>query len=211
MPTFDVYNTEGKKVGTVEQPALFQTPVDEKLIHRYFLWVRNMLRHTIAHTKTRGEISGGGKKPWRQKGTGRARVGSSRNPVWRHGGTVFGPNKDQTFATRMPRQERRKALFGALASKANGKAVIVLDAWDMETPKTKEAKAMLAKLPVEKKKILHIHSQFDHSIFTSLRNLPEITSTTVQQLSIVDLLNNDILLLTKDAIEALEKHFTPSV
>jgi len=211
MPTFDVYNTEGKKVGTLEQPSLFQTPIDEKLIHRYFVWVRTMLRHTVAHTKTRGEISGGGKKPWRQKGTGRARVGSSRNPVWRHGGTVFGPLKEQTFATRMPRQERRKALFGALSSKAQDNAVVVVSDWKMDAPKTKEAQAVLAKLPVADKKVLHIHSQYEHALFASLRNLPKVASTTVENMNIVDLLNSDVLLMTKDAIEALEKHFTPTV
>lgn len=211
MPTFDVYNLEGKKVGTIEQPSLFQTTVDEKLIHRYFIWVRTMLRHTVAHTKTRGEIAGGGKKPWRQKGTGRARVGSSRNPIWRHGGTVFGPNKDQTYATRMPRQERRKALFGALSSKAANNQVLVLEEWNMKAPKTKVATELFAKLPVDGKKVLHIHPEHNHALFASVRNLPTVDATTVQELNIVDLLNHDLLLLTKDGVEALEKHFTPAV
>jgi large subunit ribosomal protein L4 len=211
MPTFDLYNSKGEKIGTVEQPAFFQTEVDEKLIHRYFVWVRSLLRHTVAHTKTRGQVSGGGKKPWKQKGTGRARSGSSRNPIWRHGGTVFGPNKDQTFATRMPRQERRKAFFGALSAKAIINNVLVLDSWTIETPKTKDALKLLAALPLADKKILHIQPEYNHGVFASLRNIPGVTCTTVQELNVIDVLNHDVLLLTKDTVQALEKHFTPAV
>lgn len=211
MSTFDLYNLKAEKIGTVEQPAFFQTPVDEKLIHRYFIWVRSLLRHTVAHTKTRGDISGGGKKPWRQKGTGRARSGSSRNPIWRHGGTIFGPNKDQTFATRMPRKERQKAFMGALAAKANSNNVVVLDAWTMDAPKTQEARNLLNTLPTAGKKVLHIHPEYNHTIFASLRNLPGVSTTTIQEMNVIDVLNHDVLLLTKDTVQALEKHFTPTV
>ncbi|MBU6389038.1 50S ribosomal protein L4, partial [Patescibacteria group bacterium] len=127
MATFSVYNLKGEKVGTVDQPKMFSVAVDEKLIHRYLTWARSMIRSTIAHTKTRGEVSGGGKKPWRQKGTGRARVGSTRSPLWRKGGTVFGPLKEQNWATRMPRSERRKALFSAFSAKAAEDQVIILE------------------------------------------------------------------------------------
>jgi len=212
MSTFSVYNLEGKAVGTVEQPALFQTPVDEKLIHRYFIWVRTMLRHTLADTKTRGEVSGGGKKPWKQKGTGRARVGSSRSPIWRKGGTVFGPLKEQTWATRMPRAERRKALFSALASKAGGNGIVILDEWTMDAPRTKSVIALLQALPVEEKqKVLHIHPDFDRALFASTNNLPYVTSKTIQSSNIIDILNHDVILMTKDALSKLEEHFTPSV
>lgn len=198
-------------MGSVEQPELFQTPIDSKLIHRYMVWVRTMLRSTLSHTKTRGEVSGGGKKPWKQKGTGRARVGSTRSPIWRHGGVVFGPLSTRNWKTRMPRAERRKALFSAMASKAAQNSIIVLDSWTMETPRTKDIVALAATVPgLAGKKVLHMHPEYDHAVFTSTRNLPGFTSKTVQAVNILDLLDHDVVLLTQEALASLEQHFTPS-
>jgi large subunit ribosomal protein L4 len=213
MPTFDVYNLEGKVVGTVDRPSLFETPVDEKLIHRYFVWVRTMLRDTLAHTKTRGDVSGGGKKPWKQKGTGRARVGSSRSPIWRKGGIVFGPRKEQTFATRMPRSERRKALFSALSAKATANSIIVLENWSMEVPKTKTVVELLTKFPTitQKTKVLHVHGYFEPTLFASTSNLQAVSSRTVQNMNMIDIMNHDVLLLTKESMEHLEQHFTANL
>lgn len=211
MPSFTLYNINGENIGTVEQPALFQTPVDEKLIHRYFTWVRSMLRTTLAHTKTRGEVRGGGRKPWKQKGTGRARVGSSRSPLWRTGGTVFGPRKEQTWATRMPRSERRKALFSALSAKAAHGSIIILDAWNLEAPKTKAVVTTLSKLPKADGKVLHISAELDTNLFKSTSNLPNINSRTLSGFSIIDVLNNDVIVMTKETLEKFENHFTPAV
>jgi large subunit ribosomal protein L4 len=212
MTKTPIYTIEGKEVGTLELPSLFAVPVDERLIHKYYLWVRNMLRHTIAHTKTRGDVSGGGKKPWKQKGTGRARSGSTRNPIWRHGGTVFGPNSDQTYATRMPRQERRKALFGALSAKANANNIIIFDKLELAVPKTKDMVAVLTAVPaLTGKKVLHVHEVADKNLFASTRNIPRLRSTTVQEMNIIDILDHDVIMLTKDAVLALENHFTPTV
>ena len=212
MSNFTLYNTKGVEVGSIEQPALFESTVDQKLIHRYLVWVRTMLRVTLSHTKNRGEVSGGGRKPWKQKGTGRARHGSTRSPQWRHGGVVFGPTSDRNWHTRMPRAERRKALFSAMGSKAQNGNVVVLDSWIMESPKTKEAVALLAAVPgLAGKKVLHVHTAYEHAVFASTSNLPGFTSKTVQTLGIVDLLNHDVLLMTKESLERLEQHFTPSV
>lgn len=209
MATFDVYNTEGKKIGTIERPVLFETPIDVKLIQRYVTWVRSMLRPTLAHTKTRGDVSGGGKKPWRQKGTGRARVGSSRSPIWRKGGIVFGPNKDQNWATRMPRGERRKAFFSTLADKAEHGQILILDDWNMETPKTKEVLATLTKLPIPaESRVLHVSASLNPTVFASTRNLKNIDSCTVQNLNVLDVLNHDVVLMTKESITRLDDHFT---
>lgn len=209
MPSFTLYNLKGESVGTVDQPALFQTPVDEKLIHRYFIWVRTMIRHTLAHTKNRGEVRGGGRKPWKQKGTGRARVGSSRSPLWRSGGTVFGPQKTQTWNTRMPRSERRKALFSALSSKALLNGICVLSEWEMKVPKTKEVITLLNALPdVVDKKVLYIGESFEPTIFKSIGNLPKIQAKTVAAVNIIDILNCDTILFTKNSLEALVNHFT---
>ena len=210
MNTFTIYSTDGQKVGTVNRPALFETPVDKNLIHRYFLWVRTMMRNTLAHTKTRGEVSGGGKKPWKQKGTGRARSGSIRNPIWRHGGTIFGPRKEQTYETRMPRGERRKAMFSVLSSKAEN--VIILDKLPEAGVKTKEFKAMLAALgATDKTKVLQIHPSYDAAAFNVGRNIPGFLARTVSHTNVIDLLNADMLLMTKDALVALEQHFTLEV
>jgi large subunit ribosomal protein L4 len=209
MLTFDVYNQEGAVVGTVDRPVMFQQEVDQRLIHRYLTWVRTMLRDTISSTKTRGEVSGGGKKPWKQKGTGRARVGSSRTPLWRHGGVVFGPTTARNWHTRMPRTERRKALFSALSAKANG-GVVVLDSWTMEAPRTKSVIDMLGKFSMvtPKTKVLHVSANFEPVIFKSTANLGRVTSKTVQAMNIEDVLGNDVVFLTKADLAALEQHFT---
>ena len=212
MATLPLYTIEGKEAGTVERPAFFEVPVDANLVHRYFLWVRSLLRNPVAHTKNRGEVSGGGKKPWKQKGTGRARVGSSRNPVWRHGGTVFGPRKEQTFATRMPRAERRKALFSALSDKAQNNAVIVLDAPVATLASTKTFLTLLGKLPItEKQKVLHVEAEYDQTAFSAGRNLTRVNTRTISRLNIIDVLHADILLIDKDTLNKLEQHFTPAL
>lgn len=205
---FKVYNLSGEEVSTVEQPELFATPIDHNLIHRYYTWVRTMIRSTLAHTKTRGEVSGGGKKPWRQKGTGRARVGSSRSPIWRTGGIVFGPQKTQTWATRMPRVERRKALFSALSSKAATENVTILESWSLDAPKTKAAQELLQNLKLNDKKVLHVTGEFTPNLFKSTKNLVGIDSVTVQKMNIIDILNHDTVLMTVSDLKAFEQHFT---
>jgi large subunit ribosomal protein L4 len=208
MSTFNLYNLEGVKTGTVAKPALFETPVNQSLIHRYFVWVRSVLRNNLAHTKTRGEVSGGGRKPWKQKGTGRARSGSNRNPIWRHGGTIFGPLNTQTFATRMPRAERRKALFSALASKADH--VVVLES-PRQAGKTKEAVALFKTLKIDGKKVLELHASFDAQNFKASANIPGVVAKTISHANVIDILHADVLLFSKESLEALDTHFNPAL
>jgi large subunit ribosomal protein L4 len=205
---FPIYNQEGTKVGEIEQPIIFQQEVQPGLIHRYFVWVRSMVRQQFAHTKTRGEVSGGGKKPWKQKGTGRARVGSSRTPLWRKGGIVFGPRKNQTWITRLPRAERRKALFSAFSAKAADQAVIILEDLTIDTPQTKSVLAVLNVLPVAGKKVLHIHDSYQPKLFNAFRNLPNVSSKTISYVNLTDLLNSDAILMTRPTLESLAKHFS---
>lgn len=207
---FKVYNLKGEEVSTAPQPELFATPIDHNLIHRYYTWVRTMIRSTLAHTKTRGEVSGGGKKPWKQKGTGRARVGSSRSPIWRKGGIVFGPSKDQNWATRMPRVERRKALFSALSSKAATENITILENWNLDIPKTKATVELLNNLKLADKKVLHVTAEFTPNLFKSTSNLKGIDSVTVQKMNIIDILNHDTILMTVEDLKAFEQHFTDS-
>lgn len=212
MSVFKVYNYKGEAVGEVEQPGLFQVPVNQELIHRYVLWVRNAIRNTLSNTKTRGEISGGGKKPWKQKGTGRARVGSSRSPIWRKGGTVFGPLSARNWHTRMPRNERRQALMSLLSDKAISNQVVIVDSYPIESPKTKDMIAMIADLPIEQNaKVLHIHSEFEPVVFKSFANLPKLQSKTVSYTNALDILNNDYILMNKESLAELERHFNASL
>ncbi|CAN5185599.1 50S ribosomal protein L4 [soil metagenome] len=208
MSTFNLYSLEGKKTGTVAKPALFETPLNASLIHRYVLWVRTMVRSNLAHTKTRGEVAGGGRKPHKQKGTGRARSGSIRNPIWRHGGTIFGPRTSQTFATRMNRGERQKALFSALASKSEG--VIVLES-ARTGAKTKDSVALFKALEITGKKVLEIHATYDAPAFKVSSNIPGVVSKSISHANVIDILHADVLLFTKDSLEAFEQHFNPAV
>jgi large subunit ribosomal protein L4 len=208
MSTLNVYNSEGAVVKTVDLPAIFTVPVNEPLIHRYMVWVRTVIRPTIAHTKTRGDVSGGGKKPWKQKGTGRARVGSSRSPLWRTGGIVFGPRKTQNWATRMPRQERRQALLSALSAKASANNIVILDQLSIERPSTKEMKSLFDTLPTTVgKKVLVIYPTFEDSVFKATSNLPKVTTKTISYMNILDVLHNDVVLMTEDTLEKFSQQF----
>jgi large subunit ribosomal protein L4 len=208
---FTLYSIEGKEVGSVPRPELFDTPVNQKLIHRYFIWVGTMLRNTLAHTKTRGEVRGGGKKPYKQKGTGRARTGSIRNPIWRTGGTVFGPRKEQTYATRMPRGERRLAMFSALSAKANIDGIRILDAWAPAAPSTKAGIQLLQNLQIADKKVLYVATEYSLATFKSVSNIPKVSAVTLSNLNIIELLNHDVLVMDQESLAALERHFTPTV
>lgn len=210
MSNFNIYNLQGEKVGTVAQPSVFSCPVDQKLIHRYYTWLQTILRNSIAHTKTRGDVAGGGKKPWKQKGTGRARVGSTRSPIWRHGGVTFGPRNTQTYAIRMPRGERRKALLSALSSKTE--QTFVLQDGLADIKKTKQFIDLMTNLKIETgKSVLMLESKYDRDHFSLTNNLPKVETKTVSRLNLIDLLNADVLLLSQTTLTDLEKQFTPEV
>ncbi len=207
--TFPLYDAQGVKQGTVDAPALFQIEVNRSLIHRYVIWVQELLRRSTAHTKTRGEVSGGGKKPWKQKGTGRARVGSTRNPVWRTGGIAHGPRAERTYEPRMPRQERRKAFFSALSSRAT--EVSVLQAWPMTAPKTKDAEKVIEALKLSNRRVLHIIPAHEQVVERSLSNISNVTTKTVADLNVLDVLHSESILITPEGLAHLEQHFTPTV
>ena len=137
----DLYQQSGVKKGSVEvSDKMFKAPINEELIRLAVLRQLANARQSNAHSKTRGEIRGGGRKPWRQKGTGHARPGSSRSPLWRHGGVVFGPRNVRNYKKDMPAKERRAALFSSLSKKAADEGVFALDSFKVKAPKTKEEK-----------------------------------------------------------------------
>ena len=150
--TLPIYNQQGKEMDKIElDAAVFDGQVNEAVLYQAILMYRANMRKGLASTKTRGEVSGGGRKPWRQKGTGRARVGSSRTPLWRKGGVVFGPGVEQVFGFSLPKRIKLAALKSSLNAKLNDNALLILDDLKIDTPKTKEAAKILTDLKLNSK------------------------------------------------------------
>jgi large subunit ribosomal protein L4 len=207
MQKVKVYNSTGKDVGEVAlEPKIFNIKVVPTLIQQA---VRTQLankRIVLAHTKTRAEVRGGGKKPWKQKGTGRARHGSIRSPIWKGGGVTFGPRKDRNFSLKMNKKAKRQALFMTLSDKAEGKKVIVLDQLAMPVVKTKSFLSILSKLPI-KGSILVILPKSDQKIIKSVRNLPFAKTISADSLNIYDVIGHEFLLLPKESLAVISKTF----
>src|SRR5688572_5134466 len=202
-----LYAQDGSEKGTAALPdELFAQQVNEHLL---WLSVKRYLgnqRQGTAKVKTRGEVSGGGKKPWRQKGTGRARSGSNTSPLWPGGGRAFGP-KPRDYRTEMPKAQRRRALASALSLRAGEQAITVLESLAFEAPRTREMVATLAKLGLADKRTLLVLGQADENVVRSCRNIPNLRTTLAHQLNPYDLLECDALLLTRDGLARVEEVF----
>ena len=195
----DVMTMENVKVDQVALPeAVFALPPKEHLVHLMVRFQRNARRQGTASTKTRSEVSGGGRKPWRQKGTGRARAGTIRSPLWRHGGTIFGP-KPRSYALALPRAVRRQAMRAALSAKAEGGAIRVLDGLSLEKPSTKAFRGLLQSFQVRGRALV-ILPQEDEGVMKSARNLPTVKVLPARGLNVLDVLAADTLLFTRDAL-----------
>ncbi len=202
-----VYTQTGEKKGEVTlNKDIFGIEVNEGLIHQMLILQQANSRSPIAHTKTRGEIRGGGRKPHRQKGTGRARTGSTRGPIHRGGGIVFGPRNTRNFTKMMPKKQRRKALFSALSSKASDKQILVVEKYDAKETKTKEFAAMIDKLPVERNALFVIPEK-NEVIQKSSRNLPKVKTVLANYLNIQDVLKYQSLVFLKSSLPKLEETF----
>jgi large subunit ribosomal protein L4 len=202
-----VYSQTGEKKGDITlNKDIFGHEVNEGLIHQMLVLQQANARSPIAHTKTRGEIRGGGRKPHRQKGTGRARTGSIRTPIHRGGGTVFGPRNTRNFTLMMPKKQRRKALFCALSSKANDKQILVLDKYETKEVKTKAFADMIGKLPVERNALVVLPEK-NEIMQKSARNLPNVKTVLAGYLNIQDLFKYNSLIFLKDALPKLEETF----
>jgi large subunit ribosomal protein L4 len=198
-----VYNIQGEQVSETElREDIFAVPVNEALMHQALVRQLANARLGTHKTKTRGQVSGGGRKPWRQKGTGRARQGSIRAPQWRGGGTVFGPTP-RSYEQKMPRKMRRQALRCALTVKASGAQVKVLDAFEMSEPKTKEMVGILQNLGVESSALILL-PQRDEVILRSVRNLPKVRTLVAQYLNVRDLLKYDCILVPLASLDVIE-------
>jgi large subunit ribosomal protein L4 len=198
----NVVNASNAEVGRVSLPTVFGAPVNDWALFDEVVAQRASRRRGTAATKTRGEVSGGGKKPWKQKGTGRARAGSTRSPLWRGGATIFGP-QPRSYAYRLPKQARRAALCSALAQKARDGQVRVIDSVALPAPKTKELARMLATLGITGS-VLIVLAGRDANVELSGRNLPNVLVLPVVGLNVEDVLRHETLLVQRDALSAIE-------
>ncbi|MFZ6035756.1 MAG: 50S ribosomal protein L4 [Patescibacteria group bacterium] len=207
MHTVPVYNQTGSKVGDVTlEDTLFNVKVKPLVVQQAIRTIQANRRQPIAHTKDRSDVRGGGKKPWRQKGTGRARHGSSRSPLWIGGGVTFGPTKERNFSLKMNRKAKRAALFMGLTDKAQDKKIVVLDTLSLPSIKTKMLADMLKKLPV-KKTVLLILPSVDQAVIKSARNIPSLTTIQASSLNIEAILKHEYMLLPQASLDTLKKTF----
>ena len=205
MANVSVYNMDGQAVGTMElSDEIFAAPVKEHLVHQAVVLHLANMRQGTQKAKTRSEVSGGGIKPWRQKGTGHARQGSIRAPQWRHGGVVFAPvPRDYSF--KMNRKEKRAALKSVLTSKLQESNLIVVDSIAFDDIKTKNMVRVMKALKAEKAYV--VLNGADRNVFLSTRNLPNVRLSQAGTLSVYDILKYEKLVLTQDAVRTIEEVF----
>ncbi|MBP3038145.1 50S ribosomal protein L4 [Bacillaceae bacterium Marseille-Q3522] len=204
MPKVALYNQTGSQVGEIElADTIFGIKPNNHVMYEAVIMQRASLRQGTHKTKIRSEVSGGGRKPWRQKGTGRARQGSIRSPQWRGGGTVFGP-VPRSYSYKLPKKVRRLAIKSALSSKVAEENIVVLENLAFEVPKTKEFKNVLNGLSVASKALI-VTAEPEENVALSARNIPGVKVLTVDGINVLDVLHHDKLILTKAAVEKVEE------
>ena len=203
MAKLSVLNIKGEKVSdiTLEKQVFGITPNDAVLYDAITL-TRNAQRQGTASTKTRSEVSGGGRKPWRQKGTGRARQGSIRAAQWYHGGVVFGPTP-RDYDKKMNRKERRLALRSALAYKDIEKAIVVVDSLNLETNKTKDMLSILCNLKLDNKKVLIVAEELNENLILATRNIASVMLLEANEINTLDVVSADVLVMTEAAAKTI--------
>jgi len=203
-----VYNKQGKEVEKVDLPKeIFGLAPNLDLVHQVVVTQQANKRRVIAHTKTRGEVSGGGRKPWRQKGLGRARHGSIRSPIWIGGGITFGPRKNVVFKKRIPKKMKRKALFTVLSDKVKNNLLILVDNLEIEEPKTKLMVNILEKLPSQKKSSLIALPAINRKVIKACQNIPKVATIPAKDLNSLDLLSFKYLVMPKESIKVIKETF----
>lgn len=201
-----LYNHAGEKVKDLTLSEDFNVEVSDKLITKYINYLRNALRSPVANTKNRGQVSGGGKKPWKQKGTGNARVGSSRSPLWIGGGVTFGPTSLRNFAQRINSKEKKKAILAIISKHVADKNAVIVENLDYKEPKTKKAVELLEKLKVEGKASV-IVSLSDKNAILSLRNMAGVHVMTPNMLDILNLISSDKVVISEKALEEIVNNY----
>ncbi len=206
-----LYNKSGEKKGETTLPKeIFDVDINSDMVHQVIVSQMANRRQKIASTKDRSQKRGGGRKPWRQKGTGRARHGSIRSPIWRGGGVTFGPVKEKVFEKKINRKEKRKALFMTLSGKVKNDLIVVLDELKISKPKTTEWK-FLENLPGKDASRLIVLPKKDEKALLSIRNIPGITLMRAQDLNPLDLMSYKYLILDKEAIKIIKETFLKNV
>jgi large subunit ribosomal protein L4 len=204
MPKVALYNQSGSQVGEIElNDSVFGIEPNNHVLFEAVIMQRASLRQGNHKTKVRSEISGGGRKPWKQKGTGRARQGSIRSPQWRGGGTVFGP-VPRSYSYKLPKKVRRLAIKSALSSKVLEENILVLETLAFDAPKTKEFTAVLKGLSVNSKALI-VTANLEENVALSARNIPGVTVVTASGVNVLDVMNHDKLIMTKAAVEKVEE------
>src|SRR3989338_5317690 len=203
-----VYNQNAESTGEMElSPKVFGVKANPDLVHQAVVTQMANMRKVLAHTLIRSEVRGGGRRPWRQKGTGRARHCSSRSPIWRGGGITFGPRNDKVYAKNLHKKMRRKALFMALSEKARNSQLIILDKIELEKGKTKEMAKIISALPCKNQSCLLALPNHDKKIFLASRNIKKTNIEDARNLNVLDVLNSKYLLIIKESIKTIEKTF----
>jgi large subunit ribosomal protein L4 len=207
MTKVKVYNLEGKEVETLEvSDNVFALPKNDELVHQVAVALMGNKRQVLADTKTRGERAGSGIKPWRQKGTGRARVGSVRTPIWRKGGVVFGPNTDRNFKKKINKKMNAKAIALVLSGKLRDEEIFVVDSIAFADKKTKSAVKAFTNLEIKDRALVAFSSEEKDSRIAT-RNIDKIQNILTSQLNVLDMLNNKNLVMSKESVKFLEEKY----
>ena len=205
MKKVELLNLKGEKVKDINlNEEIFGITPNNNVLHDAIILSMASLRQGTHKTKNRSEVSGGGRKPWRQKGTGRARQGSIRSVQWVGGGN-YGTPVPRDYSIKQNRKERRLALKSALADKANEKAIIVLDSFKVETPKTKEMMSVLENLKVADKKVLLVVDAFDDNMILASRNIQNLVLILAEEINVLDVVGTDVMLVTEAALKNIEE------
>ncbi len=207
-----VYNQKAEVTGEIDlNDKIFAVKPTLHLLAEAVRIQASNARKGLANTKTRGEVSGGGKKPWKQKGTGRARVGSTRSPIWRHGGITFGPTSDRNWSLKINKKAKTKALFMSLSDKVTDGKLIIVEGLNLEAAKTKQfvavMKAFETKLNGLGNKQLLVTPKKDHSLSRAARNIPHVTEALATSLNVTDVLKADTMVILKDSLAVIEKTY----
>ncbi|MEC2075511.1 50S ribosomal protein L4 [Metabacillus fastidiosus] len=204
MPKLALLNQSGQNVGEIElNDSVFGIEPNEHVLFEAVIMQRASLRQGTHKVKNRSEVAGGGRKPWRQKGTGRARQGSIRSPQWRGGGIVFGPTP-RSYSYKLPKKVRRLAIKSALSSKVQDNDIVVLEDLTLNAPKTKDMTSVLKGLSVEKKALI-VTADTNENVALSARNIPGVKVVTAGGVSVLDVLSHDKLIITKAAVQKVEE------
>ncbi len=202
-----VYNLEGKKVKDLElSEKVFNIPLNADLLHQVYVSMDANQRIAIAHTKGRGEVAGSGKKPWKQKGTGRARAGSVRSPIWRGGGIVFGPQKDRNFKKKINKKSNTRAILMALSEKLRSENLLVVDKLEAKNKKTKDIAGGLDNLKVKGSILINL-AQGEKDNYLYVRNIKKVKCLPIDNLNVLDIMNHKNLILSEESIKYLEKKY----